>query len=111
MPTSVVDRNMKVGIWRYCFGMYWQLTVWFLLFSVWPYHILVVVISDQVVDFVFKINNDTEVYGSCSATLNGEVFVFGGENTSYNRRKQVSMNQQKVQNNKPFRSQKMAAVN
>ena len=28
---------------------------------------------------------DTEVYSSCSATLNGELFVFGG----YNERKQV----------------------
>ena len=53
-------------------------------------------LGDVTENFVFKINNDTEVYGSCSATLNGEVFVFGGENTSYNRRKQVSMNQRKV---------------
>ena len=44
-------------------------------------------------NFEFKINDDTEVYRSCSATLNGEVFVFGGENSSNNRRKQVSVNQ------------------
>ena len=30
-------------------------------------------------------NDDTEVYGSCSATLNGELFVFGGSSS----RKQV----------------------
>ena len=42
-------------------------------------------------NFEFTINEDTEVYHSCSATLNGEVFVFGGSNTSNNRRKQVSL--------------------
>jgi len=41
-------------------------------------------------NFEFKINDDTEVYGSCSATMNGEVFVIGGSNTSFNRRKQVN---------------------
>ena len=30
-------------------------------------------------------DDDTEVYRSCSATLNGELFVFGG----YNQKKQV----------------------
>ena len=33
---------------------------------------------------------DTEVYRSCSATLNGELFVFGGDSESNNMRKQVS---------------------
>ena len=42
-------------------------------------------------NFEFKINDDTEVYHSCSATLNGDVFVFGGYNTSNNRRKQVEL--------------------
>ena len=29
-------------------------------------------------NFEFTINDDTEVYGSCSSLLNGEIFVFGG---------------------------------
>ena len=43
-------------------------------------------------NFEFKINDDTEVYRSCSATLNGEVFVFGGGSSSYDRQKQVNLN-------------------
>ena len=43
----------------------------------------------QTENFEFKINDDTEVYRSCSSLLNGELFVFGGYNTSNNRRKQV----------------------
>ena len=35
-------------------------------------------------------DDDTEVYRSCSATLNGELFVFGGYSESNNLRKQVS---------------------
>ena len=31
----------------------------------------------------------TEVYYSCSASLNGELFIFGGGNASNNRKKQV----------------------
>ena len=34
-------------------------------------------------------DDDTEVFYSCSATLNDELFVFGGYNTSNNKRKQV----------------------
>ena len=40
-------------------------------------------------NFEFKINDDTEVYYSCSSLLNGELFVFGGSSTSNNQRKQV----------------------
>ena len=40
-------------------------------------------------NFEFQIDDDTEVFYSCSATLNGELFVFGGSSTSNNRRKQV----------------------
>ena len=40
-------------------------------------------------NFEFEMNDDTEVYGSCSSLLNGELFVFGGYNTSNNKRKQV----------------------
>ena len=29
-------------------------------------------------NFEFAINDDTEVLNSCSALLNGEIFVFGG---------------------------------
>ena len=29
-------------------------------------------------NFEFKMDDDTEVYRSCSATLNGELYVFGG---------------------------------
>ena len=36
-------------------------------------------------NFEFKMDDNTEVYQSCSATLNGELFVFGG----YNQKKQV----------------------
>ena len=63
-------------------------------------------------NFEFKINGDTQVYNSCSSALNGEVFVFGGYNTSNNRSKQVNF--------KPtihftiicfFRSQKFLDVN
>ena len=43
-------------------------------------------------NFDFKINDDTEVYQSCSSVLNGEVFVFGGYNSSNNRKKQVKLN-------------------
>ena len=35
-------------------------------------------------------DDDTEVYWSCSSLLNGELFVFGGDSTS-NRRKQVKL--------------------
>ena len=46
-------------------------------------------------NFEFKINDDTEVHYSCSATLNGEVFVFGGYSTNggNNKRKQVNLKQ------------------
>ena len=40
--------------------------------------------------FEFQMDEDTEVYDSCSAQLNGEVFVFGGYNTSNNKRRQVN---------------------
>ena len=40
-------------------------------------------------NFEFQIDDDTEVYRSCSATLHGELFVFGGYSTSNNRKKQV----------------------
>ena len=43
----------------------------------------------QTENFEFKINDDTQVYESCSSVLNGELFVFGGANSSNNRRKQV----------------------
>ena len=36
-------------------------------------------------------DDDTEVHRSCSSLLNGELFVFGGYNTSNNRRKQVNI--------------------
>ena len=42
-------------------------------------------------NFDFKMDDDAEVYRSCSSLLNGELFVFGGSNTSNNRRKQVNM--------------------
>jgi len=29
-------------------------------------------------NFEFEMDDDTEVYRSCSATLNGELYVFGG---------------------------------
>ena len=41
-------------------------------------------------NFQFKMDDDTEVLYSCSSLLNGELFVFGGFNTSNNRRKQVN---------------------
>ena len=47
-------------------------------------------------NFDFKINDDTEVYGSCSSVLNGEVFLFGGYNTSNNMSKQVKLNIQRL---------------
>ena len=34
-------------------------------------------------------DDDTEVTYSCSSLLNGELFVFGGNSESNNRRKQV----------------------
>ena len=36
-------------------------------------------------NFEFTINDDTEVNGSCSSLLNGEIFVFGG----YSKKSQV----------------------
>ena len=48
-------------------------------------------------NFDFKINEDTEVYYSCSSVLNGEVLVFGGYNTSNNRKKQVKLNLRLIQ--------------
>ena len=48
------------------------------------------IISGGTVDgFEFQMDDDTEVYYSCSATLNGDLFVFGGTSTSNNKRKQV----------------------
>ena len=61
-------------------------------------------------NFEFKINDDTEVIRSCSATLNGEVFVFGGSSTSNNRRKQVDLPKFNFTNIYMFRSQKLLAV-
>ena len=61
-------------------------------------------------NFEFKINDDTEVYQSCSARLNGEVFVFGGFNTSNNRRRQVDLPKLNFTNIYMFRSQKLLAV-
>ena len=34
-------------------------------------------------------DDDTEVYNSCAATLNGELFVFGGNSSSNDKKKQV----------------------
>ena len=39
--------------------------------------------------FEFKMDNDTQVFRSCSATLNGELFVFGGYDSGKNQGKQV----------------------
>ena len=61
-------------------------------------------------NFEFKINDDTEVYRSCSARLNGEVFVFGGTNTSNNRKKQVNLPKLNSLIIYMFRSQKLLAV-
>ena len=47
-------------------------------------------------NFEFEINDDTEVIRTCSATLNGEVFVFGGSNKSNNIKKQVDLPRLKV---------------
>ena len=38
-------------------------------------------------NFEFQLDDDTDVYRSCSATLNGEIFVFGGKRD--NKMKQV----------------------
>ena len=35
-------------------------------------------------------DEDTEVYRSCSATLHGELFVFGGYASTMKKKKQVS---------------------
>ena len=40
-------------------------------------------------NFQFQMDDDTEVFYSCSATLNDELFVFGGYSNSNNKRKQV----------------------
>ena len=61
-------------------------------------------------NFEFKINEDTEVFYSCSAKLNGEVFVFGGSSTSNNRRKQVDLPKFNFTNIYMFRSQKLLVV-
>ena len=61
-------------------------------------------------NFEFTINDDTEVFYSCSAILNGEVFVFGGYNTSNNRRKQVESSPLKFTIIYMFRSQKLLVV-
>ena len=47
------------------------------------------VLGGKTENFEFKMNDDTEVYYSCSSVLNGELFVFGGTTASNNRRKQV----------------------
>ena len=36
---------------------------------------------------------DTTVYKSCSAVLNGELFVFGGDGEKYNRQVEQSYSQ------------------
>ena len=41
-------------------------------------------------NFEFQMDEDTQVYHSCSATLNGELFVFGGSSSTNNIKKQVS---------------------
>ena len=66
--------------------------------------------GDLTENFDFKINDDTEVYQSCSSVLNGEVFVFGGQNTSINGRKQVGLPTLNFTIIYIFRSQKLLAV-
>ena len=41
-------------------------------------------------NFEFQLDDDTQVYRSCSATLNGELFVFGGAATNKNQKRQVN---------------------
>ena len=36
-------------------------------------------------NFEFNMGLDTDVLFSCSASLNGELFVFGGSGSSYNK--------------------------
>ena len=64
-------------------------------------------------NFEFKINDDTEVLCSCSSMLNGELFVFGGTNTSNNKRKQVKLNQRFIPASTVYvsRSQRLLAAN
>ena len=64
-------------------------------------------------NFDFKINDDTEVYYSCSSVLNGELFVFGGASTSNNKRKQVKLNQRFIPASTVYvsRSQRLLAAN
>ena len=71
-----------------------------------PYFIL----GGKTENFEIKINDDTEVYGSCSSMLNGELFVFGGTNTSNNRKKQVNLPKLNFLIIYMFRSQKLLAV-
>ena len=58
--------------------------------SIGPWNVLNSSIQGGVTEhFDFKINDDTDVWQSCSSVLNGEVYVFGGLSSSNNRRKQV----------------------
>ena len=40
-------------------------------------------------NFQFQMDDDTEVYQSCSAILNGQLYVLGGSTSSQEKRKQV----------------------
>ena len=58
----------------------------------------------------FTMGPDTDAYNSCSATLNGELFVFGGLGSSYN--KQVIFPIRKTINlTNYFRSVRLSTVN
>ena len=67
--------------------------------------------------FEFQMDEDTQVYSSCSAQLNGDVYVFGGASTSNNERRQVDQLFLKLSNhffNITFfisRSQRLLTVN
>ena len=50
-------------------------------------------------NFEFQINDDTQVLRSCSAILNGEVFVFGGDYTGPMNQVNLELTSQDLWNN------------
>ena len=49
-------------------------------------------------NFEFTLEPETSAYKSCSAMLNGELFVFGGSGTKYNKQV-ISMIRRKIKSN------------
>lgn len=62
-------------------------------------------------DLIFEIEDSVVVVDTCSATLAGEMWVFGGQSMDYDRNDMVDHHVILSENYKKFRLLKLRAVN